>query len=102
MTVPLRPGYREHRFFDLRDGIIPDLIELEMREVGHLVGSHDAIDDRRAVNFERRLERSMQFARLCRLKALTTASAGKRYKIRIGEFDARPISRAGLRSRLPE
>src|SRR5580704_6680828 len=62
-----------------------------MREVGQLVGRDDTIDDRRAVDLERCLDCGVQLAGLCGLKAFTATSAGKRHKIRIGKFDARPI-----------
>ena len=44
VAAPLWSGHRDQRFLDLCHRIIADLIELEMREVRHLVGCHDAID----------------------------------------------------------
>jgi Lumazine binding domain len=49
----LTAGYRVDRFLDLGDGIVSDLVQLYMRHVRHLVGWHNAVDDRRAIDAER-------------------------------------------------
>jgi hypothetical protein len=38
-----RPGYCEHRFLDLCHGVVADLIQVDMRKVGHLIGRHGGI-----------------------------------------------------------
>ena len=89
---PSASGYRDDRFLDLRYRVVTKLLKLEMREVGHLVGSHDAIDDRRPIGLERLVDLGVQLAGLRRPKSMAAARAGERAKVRIGEFDCVPVS----------
>src|SRR2546427_2370954 len=91
-NAPLPPGYCEHRFLDLCHGVMLDLLELDMRKVGHLVGRHDDIDDGGAVNLEGLADLRVQLAGLRGLETMAATGAGKRRKIRIGEFNALPVS----------
>ena len=70
---------------------MPDRLQLDMRQVGHFVGRHDAIDDGRARGLERLLDGGVQFAGLGRPKALAAAGVRQRGEIRVGKFDAFPI-----------
>src|ERR1700730_1130238 len=96
----LGSGDCDHRFLDLRDGIVADLVQVEMRKVGHLVGRHDAIDDRGPVDREGLGDLGVQLARLPRPESMAAASTGERCKIRIGELDALPESRQTYALRL--
>jgi hypothetical protein len=48
----LSPGDGENGLLDLGDGVMSDLLELDMRHVRHLVGDHDGIDNRWAIGGE--------------------------------------------------
>ena len=70
-----------------------DLLKLEMRKIGHLIGRHDAIDNRRAVDLERLIDLGVQLAGFRGPKAVSAASARECTEIRIRKFDARLVSR---------
>jgi hypothetical protein len=51
--IQLTAGYHLDRFLDLGDGIVSDLVQLHVRDVRHLVGWYNAVDDRGSVGGER-------------------------------------------------
>ena len=78
------PRCRDDRLLDLSHGVVTDLFEFEMREIGHLVGRHDAIDDRRPVGLECLVDLCMQLAGLRRPKSMAAAGPGERPKSGLG------------------
>src|SRR6516165_3439649 len=96
MTFYLRdlsPRGRDQRFFDLGDGIVTGLIDVEMRKVGNLVGRDDAIEDRGPVRCKGLGNRAAQLTRKLCLESVAATGAGQYGKIRIREFDRLPESR---------
>jgi len=91
--IPSRSSDREDGFLDLRDGVIADLIELQMWKVRHLVGCHDAIDNRRAVDLKCLIDLGEQLTGLRGPKSMAAAGARQRGEIRVGKFDALPERR---------
>ena len=63
-------------------------LQVEMRQVGQLVGGDNGVDDRRAVDGEGLGDRRLQFARLSGRESVTAAGARQSGKIGIGKFDA--------------
>jgi hypothetical protein len=49
----LAAGHGVNRFLDLGNGIVADLIQSHVRDVRHLVGWHNAVDDRGSIDRER-------------------------------------------------
>jgi hypothetical protein len=49
--------------------------QVDVRKIGHLVGSYDAIDNRRAVDLGRLSDRRLDVAGLFRLESLAAAGA---------------------------
>ena len=47
-SLASRSSHGEDGFLDLGYGEMADRLQVDMRKVGHLVGWHDGIDDRRA------------------------------------------------------
>jgi len=80
-------GDGEHGFLDLGHGVMPDLLELDMRHVRHLVSRHHGVDDGRSVDRQRFAHRGFQLTRLARGKSAAAAGARQAWKIGIGEFD---------------
>src|SRR5262245_18711362 len=83
----LSSGDRDHRFLDLRDGIVFGQIELDMRNIVQLVGRDDASDNRGPLDCEGFGDRAVQLVRMARLESMAPAGAGERGKIRIRKFD---------------
>ena len=86
-----RPCNCKQRFPDLCHRVVPDGLQADMRKVGHLVSRHDAIDDRRAVDLERRVDLGVQLAGLRRPKCVASECPRQRREIRVREFDTLPI-----------
>ena len=61
-------------------------------KVGHFVGWHDGVDDRRAVDLEGLADRSLQLTRLRRLESIAAADVGERREIRVREFNSLLVS----------
>src|SRR6516225_6470668 len=89
----LSSGDRDHGFLDLRDGIVAGQVELDMRNVGHLVGRNDAIDDRGPIDREGLSDRAVQFVWMPRLESMAPAGVSQRGEIRVREFDRLPKRR---------
>jgi len=70
-----------------------DLFEIEMRKVRHLVGGHHAIDDRRTIDLERRVDLGAQLVGIRRFESMAAASQRERGEIRVGKLDALPVRR---------
>jgi hypothetical protein len=56
-SSPARDG--EHGFLDLCHSEMSDLLEFNMRHVRHLIGHHDSVDDRWAVDGESLADRRL-------------------------------------------
>src|SRR3990170_4331569 len=85
---PSPAGDGEHCFLDLGDGVVSDLLQLDMRHIWHLVGGDNDIDDGRAVNGKRIVNRLLQVTRLPRSKPLRAAGAGQSREIGVWKFDS--------------
>src|SRR5262245_10881896 len=92
-VMDLSSGDCDHGFLDLRDGIVGRKIELDMGNVGQLVGRNDAIDDRGAVDCKSFGDRAMQFVWVPCPESMAPACASQGDKIRIRKFDSLPKSR---------
>src|SRR5262245_58167463 len=57
-------GDGEDGLLDLRDGEVLQLLKFDVRHVWHLVGDHDGVDDRRAIDGESLADRRLQITRL--------------------------------------
>jgi hypothetical protein len=60
----LRPDHLDRRFSYLRQSVVADLVELQVRKIGHLLCRDHAIDDGRAVRAERLIDLGMQLSGL--------------------------------------
>src|SRR5579862_3453084 len=83
----LSARYGKYRFFDLRHGIVPGLLEFDMWQVRHFGRCNDRIHDRGTIDGECLGDRGHQVIRLLRREAVASAGARQRSKIWVGKFD---------------
>src|ERR1700694_2552977 len=85
--MPLSASDGENGFLDLGHGVMPDLLELDMRHVRHLVGDHNGIDNRRSIDGKGFAQRSLQLTGLPRRESVTAAGAGQCREVWVWKFD---------------
>src|ERR1700687_1526834 len=85
--MPLSASDGENGLLDLGHRVMSDLLKLDMRHVRHLVGNHDGIDNRRAIDGKSVTNRSLQLTRFSRRESVTAAGAGQCREVRIWKFD---------------